>query len=60
MSGEESASLENARIGAAVRMAILLLASISAEAVQHDGEAVLSMAAGESGARHEIAGPDGE
>ena len=60
LSGEEAASLDYARIGAAIRMAVLLLASISAEAVLHDGEAVLSVEAGEFGVRYEIIGPDGE
>ena len=44
----------------AVGMAVLLLASTSAEAVLHDGEAALSVEAGESGLRYEITGPDGE
>ncbi len=60
LSGDEAASLDNARIGAAIRMAVLLLASTSAEAVLHDGEAALSVEAGESGVRYETTGPDGE
>ena len=60
LSGDEAVSLDNARIGAAIRMAVLLLASTSAEAVLHDGEAALSVEAGESGLRYEITGPDGE
>ena len=60
LSGEEAMSLDNARIGAAIRMAILLLSSTSAEALLHDGEAALSVEADESGVRYDITGPDGE
>ena len=60
LSGEEAMSLDNARIGAAIRMAILLLASESGEALLHDGEAALSVEAGESGVRYAITGPDGD
>ena len=60
LSGEEAMNLDNARIGAAIRMAILLLASDSGEALLHDGEAELSVEAGESGVRYAITGLDGE
>ena len=60
LSGEEAMSLDNARIGAAIRMAILLLASDSGEALLHDGEAELSVEADDLGARYAIMGPDGE
>ncbi len=60
LSGEDAISLDNARIGAAIRMAILLLASDSGEALLHDGEAALSVEAGESGVRYAITGPDGD
>ena len=60
LSGEEEMSFDNARIGAAIRMAILLLSSTSAEALLHDGEALLSVEAGESGARYAITDRDGE
>ena len=60
LSGEEEMSFDNARIGAAIRMAILLLSSASAGALLHDGEAALSVEAGESGARYVITDPDGE
>ena len=60
LSGEEAVSIDNARIGAAIRMAMLLLASPSAESILHDGEAALSVEADESGVRYEITGPDGE
>ena len=60
LSGEEEMSFDNARIGAAIRMAILLLSSASAGALLHDGEALLSVEAGESGARYAITDPDGE
>ena len=60
LSGEEEMGFDNARIGAAIRMAILLLSSTSAEALLHDGEALLSVEAGESGARYAITDQDGE
>ena len=59
LSGEELVSLDNARIGAAIRMAILLLALDSGEALLHDGEASLSVEAGDFGVRYAITGPDG-
>ena len=60
LSGEDAVSFDNARIGAAIRMAILLLASDSGESFLHDGEAALSVEAGEFGVRYAITGPDGE
>ena len=60
LSGEDAMSLDNARIGAAIRMAILLLALDSGEALLHDGEATLSVEAGEYGVRYAITDPDGE
>ena len=60
LSGEEEMSFDNARIGAAIRMAMLLLSATSAEAILHDGEAELSVAAGEFGVRYAVSGPDGE
>ena len=60
LSGEDEASFDNARIGAAIRMAILLLSATSAEALLHDGEAELSVEAGEFGVRYAVSGPDGE
>ena len=60
LSGEDEVSFDNARIGAAIRMAILLLASDSGEALLHDGEASLSVEADDLGARYAIMGPDGE
>ena len=59
LSGDEAVGLDNARIGAAIRMAVLLLAATSAEFVLHEGEAALSVEAGESGVRYETTGPDG-
>ena len=60
LSGEEAVSLDNARIGAAIRMAMLLLASDSGEALLQDGEVSLSVEADEFGVRYAITGPDGE
>jgi len=60
LSGEEEVSFDNARIGAAIRMAILLLASDSGDALLHDGETELSVEAGEFGVRYAITGPDGD
>jgi hypothetical protein len=41
-------------------MAMLLLSATSAEAILHDGEAELSVEAGEFGVRYAVSGPDGE
>ena len=60
LSGDDAVSFDNARIGAAIRMAILLLALTSADAILHDGEAALSVSADESGWRYEITDKDGE
>ena len=60
LSGEDEVSFDNARIGAAIRMAILLLASDSGEVLLHDGEAELSVEAGESGVRYAIADSNGD
>ena len=60
LSGEDEVSFDNARIGAAIRMAILLLSATSAAALLHDGEAALSVEAGEFGVRYAVSGPDGE
>ena len=60
LSDEEAQKLDSARIGAAIRLAILLLASSSGGALLHDGEASLSVTADESGARYSIVGTDGE
>ena len=60
LSGEDAVNYDNARIGAAIRMAILLLSSASGDALLHDGEARLSVEASDSGVRYAISGPDGE
>ena len=60
LSGEEEVSFDNARIGAAIRMAMLLLSATSAEAILHDGETELSVEAGEFGVRYAVSGSDGE
>ena len=60
LSDEHAQKLDAARIGAAIRLAILLLASSSGGALLHDGEASLSVTADESGARYSIVGTDGE
>ena len=59
LSGEEEQKLDAARIGAAIRLAILLIAS-SSGTLLHDGEAALSVTADESGASYTIVGSDGE
>ena len=59
LSGEETVSLDNARIGAAIRMALLLLSTPCAEAVLHDGETALSVEADDSGVWYGITGADG-
>ena len=60
LSGEDEMGLDNARIGAAIRMAIVLLASDSGEGLLHDGEAALSVEADESGVRYAVIGADGD
>lgn len=60
LSDEEDQALDAARIGAALRMAILLLAVAAAGKLLSEGEAALSVAADEDGVRYAIVGPDGE
>ena len=60
LSDEDAQKLDAARIGAAIRLAILLLASSSSGALLHDGEASLSVTADETGASYSFVGPDGE
>ena len=52
--------LDAARIGAAIRLAILLLATSSSGALLHDGETTLSVTADEVGASYSIVGTDDE
>ena len=60
LSDEEGQKLDAARIGAALRLAILLLATSSSGALLHDGEETLSVTADETGASYSIVGTDGE
>ena len=60
LSEEEEQKLDAARIGAAIRLAILLLATSSSGALLHDGEASLSVTADDTGASYSIFGSDGE
>ena len=60
LSEEEEQKLDAARIGAAIRLAILLLAASSSGALLHDGEATLSVTADETGASYSIVGTDDE
>ena len=60
LSDEAVQKLDAARIGAAIRLAILLLASSSSGALLHDGEASLSVTADESGASYSFVDSDGE
>ena len=60
LSDEGEQKLDAARIGAAIRLAILLLASSSGGALLHDGEASLSVTADESGASYSFVDSDGE
>ena len=59
-SNEDAQNLDAARVGAAIRLAILLLASSSSGTLLHDGAASLSMTADDSGASYSIVGTDGE
>ena len=60
LSDEDAQKLDAARIGAAIRLAILLLASSSGGALLHDGEASLSVTADETGASYSFVDSDGE
>ena len=60
LSDEDAQKLDAARIGAAIRLAILLLAALSSGALLHDGEATLSVTADETGASYSIVDTDGE
>ena len=59
-SNEDAQNLDAARVGAAIRLAILLLASSSSGTLLHDGAASLSVTADDSGASYSIVGTDGE
>ena len=60
LSDEEDQALDAARIGAALRMAILLLSVAAEGKLLAEGEARISVSADEDGARYAIVGPDGE
>ena len=60
LSDEDAQKLDAARIGAAIRLAILLLASSSGGALLHDGETTLSVTADETGASYSFVDSDGE
>ena len=60
LSDEDTQKLDASRIGAAIRLAILLLATSSSGALLHDGEASLSVTADDTGASYSIVGSDGE
>lgn len=59
LSDEEQQQLDDVRIGAACRMAILLLSAAGEGSLLAEGEARLSVSAEESGERYAIFGPDG-
>ena len=60
LSDEEDQALDAARVGAALRMAILLLSVAAEGKLLAEGEARISVSADEDGARDAIVGPDGE
>ena len=60
LSDEDAQKLGASRIGAAIRLAILLLATSSSGALLHDGESSLSVTADDTGASYSIFGSDGE
>ena len=60
LSDEDAQKLDASRIGAAIRLAILLLATSSSGALLHDGESSLSVTADDTGASYSIFGSDGE
>ena len=60
LSSEDEQSLDSARIGVAIRLAILLLASSAKGTLLADGEELISVNTDESGARYSVLGRDGE
>jgi len=60
LSDEDDQNLDAARIGAAIRMAILLLTVAAEGKLLAEGEGSLSVEADEDGARYSIFNPDGE
>lgn len=60
LSDESDQSQDAARVGAAIRMAILLLAASAGGKLLAEGEARVSVEADEAGARYAVSGPDGE
>ena len=59
LSDEEDQAIDAARVGAALRMAILLLTVAAEGKLLAEGEAGLSVGADEDGVRYAIVGPDG-
>ena len=57
---EDDQNQDAARVGAAIRMAVLLLAVAAEGKLLSEGEARISVEADEDGARYSIAGPDDE
>ena len=60
LSSEDDQSADVARIGAAIRMAMLLLMAQDEGTLLQDGEASISISAGRSGERYSIYAKDGE
>ena len=60
LSDEEDQSMDNARIGAAIRMAMLLLMAQDKGTLLQDGEAAISISADDFGERYSIRAKDGE
>lgn len=59
LSDEEEQELDKARIGAAIRLAVLLLNSDEAGKLLQDGESTISVYADDSGAGYSVADEDG-
>jgi hypothetical protein len=59
LSDEDDQNQDAARVGAAIRMAILLLAVAAEGKLLAEGEERISLEADEEGARYSISGPDG-
>lgn len=60
LSDEEEQQLDSARVGAAIRLALLLLASSDAGTLLLDGEKTISVFANQSGCGYSVTGADGE
>jgi len=60
LSDEEEQQLDTARVGAAIKLAILMLSSSDAGTLLHEGEKSISVFADQSGPGYSVTGENGE